>query len=196
MLPADAPTVILDPPAAKTFDGEVKRLIDIANSEVGYRGKRSANKLDDANANPGGCFTKYARDLDALNWFYGKKQGYAYCTVGITWSFVQAFGAELARKLLKQPTRNNFAADVGFFADYIGTKVKPTEVQEGDIVVLGKDDHVELVVGFSGEYMVCVSFNSTDGAGSFVNRCVFSPKHQNVSRIVRPDWSVLLTEEV
>ena len=71
----------------------VENLIKIAKDEVGYLEKASNNNLDSKTANVGSNnYTKYARDLDAISGFYnGKKQGYAWCAVWVSWCFVKAF---------------------------------------------------------------------------------------------------------
>lgn len=83
-------------------------VIAIAKEEIGYLEKKSGSGLDDKTANAGsGNYTKYARDLDAIEGFYnGKKQGYAWCDVFVDWCFVQAFGAEKAKALLCQPDKS------------------------------------------------------------------------------------------
>lgn len=59
---------------------EIKKILDIANAEVGYLEKANNSQLDDKTANAGNKnYTKYARDMDALNVYNGKKQGYAWC---------------------------------------------------------------------------------------------------------------------
>ena len=58
----------------------VEKLLAIAAAEVGYLEKKSSSKLDDKTANAGSAnYTKYARDLDSLGCYNGKKQGYAIC---------------------------------------------------------------------------------------------------------------------
>lgn len=58
----------------------IKDLVALAESEVGYLEKASNAQLDDKTANAGGAnYTKYARDLDAIGFYNGKKQGYAWC---------------------------------------------------------------------------------------------------------------------
>ena len=80
-------------------------VLNVARAELGYHEKASNAYLDDKTANSGsGNFTKYARDLDALGFFYnGPKQGFAYCDVGVDWCFVKAYGVEAALELLCQP---------------------------------------------------------------------------------------------
>ena len=48
----------------------IKKILDLAQSEIGYKEKRNNAQLDDKTANAGsGNWTKYARDLDAVTNF-------------------------------------------------------------------------------------------------------------------------------
>ena len=83
-------------------DAAIRRVLQVARAEIGYREKRSNASLDDPAANAGGGnFTKYARDLDRIPGFYnGPKQGFAWCDVFYDWILVHAFGSILAQRLL------------------------------------------------------------------------------------------------
>ena len=97
---------------------ERDKVIDIALNEVGYIEKASNNNLDDKTANQGsGNYTKYARDLDKINFYNGKKNGYAWCDVFVDWCFVQAFGKERALELLCQPNKST-GAGCGFSMNF------------------------------------------------------------------------------
>lgn len=88
-----------------TVEEAKRKILAIAQNEIGYHEKASAAQLDDKTANSGtGNFTKYARDLDAIaGWYNGKKQGFAWCDILYDWFFVKAFGAETGRRMLCQP---------------------------------------------------------------------------------------------
>ena len=59
-----------------------QKVLNIALAEVGYLEKASRNALDDKTANAGDAnITKYARDLDAISFYNGRKQGVAWCDV-------------------------------------------------------------------------------------------------------------------
>ena len=84
------------------------KVIRYALSQIGYKEKATNDDLDDFTANAGnGNFTKYGRDLDAIDWFYnGKKNGYDWCDQFADDCFVQSYGPELAVKLICQPLRS------------------------------------------------------------------------------------------
>jgi len=75
----------------------VEKLLTIAAAEVGYLEKKDNSHLDDKTSNAGNKnWTKYARDLDTIGFYNGKKNGYAWCDVFCDWCFVKAFGVENA----------------------------------------------------------------------------------------------------
>ena len=53
-----------------------EKLIRIAAAEVGYIGHGSRSDLDNTAGDGKAKYTKYARDLDAVGYFNGKKQGF------------------------------------------------------------------------------------------------------------------------
>ena len=86
---------------------EIDKLINIANTEVGYLEKSwsayNANPevIYDKTAGAGNDnVTKYAKEMDDLEVYNGPKQGYAWCKVFVDWCMVQAFGLDRAEQLL------------------------------------------------------------------------------------------------
>lgn len=81
-----------------------KKVINIALGEVGYLEKETNDQLDDMTANAGDeNYTKYARDLDKLGFYNGRKQHVAWCDVFVDWVFVIAYGMDAALALTFQP---------------------------------------------------------------------------------------------
>jgi len=81
-----------------------QKAIQIALNEVGYLEKETNACLDDMAGNSGDeNFTKYARDLDAMNFYNGRKNGFAWCDVFVDWCFVKAYGELTARRITFQP---------------------------------------------------------------------------------------------
>lgn len=71
------------------------KVIQIAESEVGYLEKKSGKSLDSKTANAGsGNYTKYWRDMEP------SLQAQAWCDCFVSWCFKQAYGAEEANRLL------------------------------------------------------------------------------------------------
>ena len=101
---------------------EKDKVIEVALNEVGYVEKASNSNLDSKTGNAGsGNYTKYARDLDNINFYNGKKNGYAWCDVFVDWCFYKAFGKERALKLLCQPERST-GAGCGFSMNFYKAK--------------------------------------------------------------------------
>lgn len=97
---------------------EKDKVIDIALDEVGYVEKKSNSNLDSKTGNAGsGNYTKYARDLDNINFYNGPKNGYAWCDVFVDWCFYKAFGKERALELLCQPKKST-GAGCGFSMNF------------------------------------------------------------------------------
>ena len=81
----------------------VEKLIKIAQAEIGYLEKETNSQLDDKTANAGNKnFTKYARDLDQMGVYNGKKNGYAWCDMFVDWCFIKAFGLQTAMSMTGQ----------------------------------------------------------------------------------------------
>ncbi len=185
----------------------VQKLINIARAEIGYLEKASNSQLDDPIANAGTAnYTKYARDLDAISGFFnGKKNGYAWCAVFVSWCFVQAFGVNMAKALTCQPV-NSGGAGVGNVARYFQNKGQyhKQNPQPGDVIVFlnasGGYQHVGLVVDVDDTKVYTVEGNTSSASGVVANGgCVRDKSYSlNYSRIHgygRPNWS-LVSEDV
>jgi hypothetical protein len=99
------------------------KAVTLAKAEIGYLEKASKSQLDSKTANSGhNNYDKYARDLDAANWFNGNKQGYDWCTSFVSWIFYQLANknVKVAKGLCYQPTNSsqNYAAGCGFARNY------------------------------------------------------------------------------
>lgn len=83
---------------------DIEKVLRVALGEVGYQEKETNEGLDIPEGNPGDeNFTKYAWDLDALDFYNGHKNGFAWCDVFVDWCFVTAFGEEKALEMTFQP---------------------------------------------------------------------------------------------
>lgn len=146
----------------------INKVITIAQAEVGYHEKTSNYILDDKTANSGsGNYTKYARDLDAINGFYnGAKNGYAWCDVFVDWCFVKAFGAELAMKMLYQPIYSLGAGctfSLGYYKENNAFSYSP---KIGDQIFFGnsyESTHTGIVVNIENNIVYTIEGNTSDG---------------------------------
>ena len=132
-------------------------VIRIARNEIGYHEKRTNDNLDKKTApNDGaGNYTKYARDLDAISYFNGKKQGYDWCAVFYCWLIEQTLGDGMsARSALYQPNaKYNCGAGCTPQAQYYReNNAFYTAPKVGDQIFYGKtgdEAHTGLVIEVS-----------------------------------------------
>ena len=167
--------------------------LNVARAELGYHEKASNAYLDDKTTNSGSAnFTKYARDLDALGYFYnGPKQGYAYCDVGVDWCFVKAYGVEAALKLLCQP-RYSAGAGCYYSAMYYkqcGQFYGPNTIPEpGDQIFFtyqsGEVSHTGLAESVSGNVITVIEFNTSD----MVARRTYTVGQSSIYGYGRPNY--------
>lgn len=132
-------------------------VVRIARNEIGYHEKRTNANLDKNTApnDGGGNYTKYARDLDAISYFNGKKQGYDWCAVFYCWLIEQTLGDGMsARSALYQPNaKYNCGAGCTPQAQYYReNNAFYTAPKVGDQIFYGKtgdEAHTGLVIEVS-----------------------------------------------
>lgn len=151
-----------------------EKVLAVALKEVGYVEKETNDRLDETYANPGDeNFTKYARDLDQLRFYNGRKNGCAWCDVFVDWCFVKAFGEEKALELTFQP-------DLAILNKGAGCRYSYHYYQEngrmylypkkGDQVFFYSSDrknvcHTGLVTGVDAEFVYTVEGNTSPQTG-------------------------------
>ena len=182
-----------------------KKVIAIAEAEVGYLEKASNKSLDDKTANAGSKnYTRYARDMDAIAGYYnGKKQGVAWCDIFIDWCFMKAFGAEEGRKLLCQPLKSS-GAGCRYSRNYFKAKGQLYDSPEaGDQIFFWPSDrsdpnvvaHTGLVYAVDKSYVYTIEGNTSSASGVVANGgCVRKKKYAlNYARIAgygRPNYGM------
>ena len=178
-----------------TKEQAVKRVLELARAEIGYREKASNANLDDKTANAGtGNFTKYARDLDAIPGFYnGAKIGYAWCDCYFDWLLVKAFGAETAKRMLCQPD-NSAGAGCYFSALYYRQAGRFFQDPEpGDQIFFtyqaGEVSHTGVVEEVTGSSVTTIEGNTSDG----VYRRSYRIGSGQIYGYGRPDWALAAT---
>lgn len=157
-----------------------KKVIAIAEAEVGYLEKASNKNLDSKTANAGSKnYTKYARDMDAIpNFYNGKKQGVAWCDIFVDWCFVQAYGVEAARALLCQPLKSS-GAGCKYSRGYYKAKgqLHTSNPQPGDQIFFWPSDrsdpnavaHTGLVYAVDKTYVYTIEGNTSGASGVISN---------------------------
>ncbi|MGN1202806.1 MAG: CHAP domain-containing protein [Eubacterium sp.] len=169
----------------------IEKLISTAKAEVGYLEKKNNSNLDDKTANAGSNnYTKYWRDIKPTY------QGQPWCACFVTWCYVQAFGRDMAERLLKHypyvycPT----------MADLFTLNANP---QTGDIVIFynnGTFTHTGIVTSVNGDYFETVEGNTSGGSTIIANGggvCAKSYYNSNLpgTKFVRPDYSIIESED-
>ena len=167
-------------------------VIALAKSQIGYHEKASNAMLDDFTANSGNAnYTKYARDLDAIDGFYnGKKNGYAWCDMFVDWCFVKAYGVYMGMLLLCQPMASAGAGCM-YSAQYYekqGRFFQGTP-QPGDQIFFdygGGINHTGIVVDVNQYAVITVEGNSDDQ----VQQCTYQLNNGCIAGYGRPNWEI------
>ena len=156
-----------------------KKVIDIASAEVGYLEKETNAQLDSKTGNAGdNNYTKYGRDLDAISFFNGRKNGFAWCAQFVAWCFYKAFGKAAALALLCQPsnTKNNCGAGCKYIMQYFKAKGQwhTSNPQAGDVIVFYDSTktsyaHTALVEKVDGSKVYTIEGNTSGSSGVVAN---------------------------
>lgn len=173
-------------------------VIDIAMAEVGYLEKASNAELDSKTANAGSAnYTKYARDLDAIDGFYnGRKQANPWCEVFVDWCFIQAYGVEMAKQLLCQPS-NSLGASTRYSAQYYKNKGQfHTSPKVGDQIffgTVGAETHTGIVYNVTSTNVFTIEGNTApqDGVvdnGGGVYRKSYAINSSSIAGYGRPQY--------
>ena len=170
-----------------TKNEAIQKVIKIAQNEIGYLEKKTNSQLDSKTANAGSNnYTKYWRDV------YPSYQGQAWCAAWVSWILMQAFGKDLATKLLKHwpfvycPTLGN-----------LHTKNATPKI--GDIVLFyrnGTFAHTGIVVDVQGDKFFTIEGNAsgasgiTPNGGGVVKKSYYNSQLPG-TKFVTPDWSLV-----
>ncbi len=185
----------------------IEKLIATAKSQVGYLEKASNSQLDDFTANAGyNNWTKYARDLCALDAYNGNKNGYAWCDMFVDWCFYTTFGLDNMVKMLYQPL-GGAGAGCTYSARYFKNNGKfyTSNPKPGDQIFFTKDNgsssnHTGLVVAVDNERVYTIEGNTSATEGVVANGgCVASKSYSlwysPIMGYGRPDFSIVEMED-
>lgn len=190
-----------------TYDKQ--KVIDIALGEVGYLEKASKDQLDHDTNNAGNKnYTKYARDLDAMNFYNGRKQSVAWCDVFVDWCFVKAYGKEAALALTCQPTNNanNCGAGCRYSREYYYKKGQLKDHPEpGDQIFFYSKDkssisHTGLVYNVDAKKVYTVEGNTSGSSGVVANgggvfKKSYSLTYARIAGYGRPNYGEIKVAE-
>jgi len=185
----------------------VDKLLSIASAEEGYLEKASNSNLDSKTANAGNAnYTKYARDLDSLGVYNGKKNGYAWCDIFVDWCFIKAFGLEVAMKMTGQPM-GGLGAGCTFSARYYKNMGRfiTSNPKSGDQIFFTEDVgstfyHTGIVEKVSGGKVYTIEGNTSSAQGVVANGgCVrkksYSLTYSKIGGYGRPDYSIIKEDD-
>jgi hypothetical protein len=172
-----------------------KKLLEVAQKQVGYLEKETNKNLDSKTANAGDeNYTKYARDFDKKypNFYNGKKNGYAWCDVFVDWCFVEAYGVEKAKELLGQPDKScgagcewsvKYYKQIGRFSKkpIVGAQIFFSDSK-------GEPCHTGIVKKIGTKYIYTIegntSISSQDNGGKVMQR----NRYSNIVAYARPAY--------
>lgn len=180
----------------------INELVKFAESQVGYKEKKSKKDLDSKTANAGANnYTKYAQFFDDLrkkgvDVYNGEKnigKSAAWCDVFVDYVFVQVCGLDKGLKMLYQPARNSCGAGCRFSAEYFrkNKAIKSTPAV-GDVVYfgpVGEENHTGIVVKINAKSFITIEGNKNNQ----VSRV--SHKLTEAVQFGRPDWSIATADE-
>lgn len=184
----------------------IDKVIQIAKAEIGYLEKETKTSLDSKTSNAGDeNYTKYARDMDSLGAYHANKQGLSWCAIFVDWVLTQAFGIELAYKMIGKPM-GKYGAGCTEAANYykkIGHFYKTPKV--GDQIFFTRDGgktsyHTGLVIGVNATTVTTIEGNTSSAAGVVENGGAVAQKSYKLSynRIYgygRPDYNLAGEDE-
>jgi len=184
----------------------IERIIQTAKGEVGYLEKETNSQLDNKTANAGdNNWTKYARDLDQLGVYNGKKNGYAWCDMFVDWCFVTTFGLSTAWKMTCQQMKG-YGAGCTESARYYKNagRFYTSDPQPGDQIFFknngGGMSHTGLVVAVNGGRVYTIEGNTSSAAGvvangGSVNEKSYALSYAKIGGYGRPDYSLAAEED-
>lgn len=176
-------------------------LLAVARAEIGYLEKASNSQLEDKTANAGSNnYTKYARDLDKLGVYNGKKNGFAWCDMFVDWCFIRAFGLETGMTMTFQPM-GGYGAGCTNSAKYYQQQGRYyADPQPGDQIFFSENNgktmcHTGLVEKVANGRVYTIEGNTSGSSGVVANGGMVRSKSYPLgyTKIVgygRPDYSL------
>ena len=173
------------------MDYTAKRLIEIAEAEVGYLEKNSNSNLDDKTANAGyNNWTKYARDLYAAGYYNGNKNGYAWCDCFVDWLFLQLCNGDAKKAEWMICQTGPYGAGCGYSMRYYKGEGRFYKTPKpGDQIFFGTESsvaHTGIVYKVDSYNVYTIEGNTSSAAGVVANGGgVFKKSYaKNYGRIV------------
>ena len=184
----------------------IEKLINTAKQELGYLEKKTNSQLDGKTTNAGlNNWTKYARDLDNLGVYDGKKNGYAWCDMFVDWCFIKTFGLDLGMQMTYQPMGEWGAGCTASAMYYKRNNNFYKTPQIGDQIFFTKDNgknmyHTGLVVGVDSNRVYTIEGNTSSAKGvvengGSVNNKSYPINYNKIGGYGRPNYSLIAKED-
>lgn len=160
-----------------TVKEAVEKVVDLANSQVGYEAAK-------------GKINKYAAYLDTIPSFYnGKKNGFDWCDCFTDYIYVKSFGPETGRKMIHQPLKS-LGAGVGYSANYYKVAGAFKSLPEIGSQIFFGNAHTGIVVDIVGDYITTVEGNVGGGDG-MVLRKTYLKNDRSITGYGIPNWGLV-----
>lgn len=174
-----------------TANEAIAKVISVMEKEIGYLEKKTNSNLYDKTANAGSNnYTKY--------WLKCPKyQGLAWCAMFVHWCFAEAFGDEMAKKLLKT---EKMTGGCYIDPDELGFKTSNKTPLYGSVVLFwnGKRfSHTGFVVGVTSTTITTIEGNTSSENkvvpnGGAVRKKTYSRSALNSgNKYFMPDYSLV-----
>lgn len=171
-------------------------VVGIAEAEIGYCEKATNSQLNDKTANAGsGNYTKFAAYFDDLwnrgiKWYNTRKQGAEWCDMFFDWCQCQAWGYDVARKVVYQPMESAGAGCPYSASYYRANNAWFSAPKPGDQIFFGakgKETHTGMVVGVTNIQVITVEGNS----GQRTARRTYALTDGNIAGYGRPNYQLV-----
>ena len=164
----------------------IQTVIDIATEELGYLEKASGSNLDSKTGNAGyNNYTKYWK-------IYPAYQGQAWCACFVSWVFQEAFGLEMAKKLLKHWPF--------VYCPTLAGMTQNKTPKKGSIVLFyrnGTYAHTGIVIAISSTTITTIEGNTSAGStvvpnGGGVHKKTYKRSELSANnKYFMPDYSIV-----
>lgn len=177
----------------------IERLLSVASDEVGYLEKKNSNFLYDKTANAGNAnYTKYGYEMHKI---FPTTMDYpaAWCDCFVDWCFVQAFGKDIAVKMLHK--FDDYTVNSAGY--YKNNREWYNTPKVGDQIFFYDNNggicHTGLVYAVDNLHVYTIEGNTSSAAGVVANGgCVAKKTYRlNYNRIAgygRPNYSLVQEE--
>lgn len=182
-----------------TQDQAISKVLEVAESQLGYKEKASNAKLDDFTANSAtpNNWNKFARDLDAVGYYNGRKnigpKG-EWCDIFVDWCFWAAFksyGLTVCQEIEYQPAKS-LGAGAGYSAQYYkNAGAYGKTPHRGDQIFFqttaGAICHTGLVEEVGDTWVQTIEGNNQN----MVARHVYNKTDRSIAGYGTPNWGLV-----